>query len=284
MPTTLNGYETKTSGSQKDVTVTDNGTEVGLDVVLRGESVGVLPQVDVNIQDQTTQDIDLLLQQELNVGNLLAADTIIDDKQITLTAGHGAVVGNSVCFREGKSFTQEIITAVNVNLITLDSPLDKVYTTAADICIGNVNMAVNGSVTPVIFKIGPLPAGEDKWDLTRILGNITDDSVMDDSKFGGISALTNGIFFRRNNGVYKNLFNVKTNGELSLRMYDTKYSDKAPAGTYGFSFRRTWAGQSKSGVTIRLDSADSDVFECVVQDDLTGLTTFKVAVQGHVVE
>ena len=245
----------------------------------------VVDSVDVYIQDQNSPDIDLYMHQALNDGNLLAVDTVIDTSTITLTAGHGAVLGNIICIREGVHFTQFEVLSVVVNVVTIDSPMDKLYTSAgATVCISNKNMNVDGSVTPVIFRIEPLPLCGIKWDITRIMGSILSTTSMDDGKFGGLTALTKGVVFRKKNGIYKNLFNAKTNGGLRARMYDVAYATKAPAGLYGMSFRRTYAGQSKAGVTVRLDAADSDELQVIIQDDLTGLDTFNVIVQGHLVE
>ena len=110
---------------------------------------------------------------------------------------------------------------------------------------------------------------------------------MDDGKFGGITGgLTNGIFFRVKNGTTKNIFNAKTNGDLAAHMFDLNYVDDTlgPSGQYGLRGRRTFGGQSKNGVVIRLNSETNDIFECVVQDDLTDLTNFQIIVQGHIVE
>jgi len=246
--------------------------------------VKVVDAVDANIQDQTTPDIDVYMMQPLNEDAPLALATVVDSRTVVLEPGHGAIDNNMLCLREGIHFTQFQILNVAVNTLTLDSPMDKVYTTATRSCISNKNMAVNGSVTPVVFRIAPLLGSESRWDVTRILGTILDDVEMDDGMFGGIAALINGVIFRKKNGIFKNLFNVKTNGEIAARMYDASYADKAKKGEYGFRFRRTYGGQSKSGVVIRLDSADSDELQIIIQDDLTALGSFNIIVQGHLVD
>jgi hypothetical protein len=285
MATTIAGYEGVTAGTQKSVTVTQLDGAVGLDVTLVANVAGkALPQVDVNIQDQTTTTIDLYLNQMLNSGALLGSPIAADDKVITLVGGHGAVVGNCLCVKEGSSFYQGIITNVAVNNITVDTPFDVAHTTAAEVEIGNINLNINGSVTPVVFEVGPLVGSGDKWDITRMQGAIRDATAMDDGLFGGVTALTNGVYFRRNNGTAKNLFNIKTNGDIRLRSDEANYAAKAKSGEYGISFTRTWAGQENSGVTLRLDSADGDTFQAIVQDDLTGLIEFNIIIQGHVVE
>lgn len=48
--------------------------------------------------------------------------------------------------------------------------------------------------------------------------------------------------------------------------------------------RRSFGGQDKNGVVIRVDGDLGESLELLIQDDLTGLETFRIVVQGHVVE
>ena len=218
----------------------------------------------VAIQDQHSTVIDLYMQDHGVVG------------------GHGVIVGEYLGFKEdGHVYEGEVVT-VAVNDITLDSPLDYTFTSASSPShIHSVNMGVDGSVTTQEFHVPPPPAQE--WEITRIIFVIEDGTVMDTSKFGGIAGLTNGVVLRVVNGDTKNFFNVKTNGELAGRSFDLAYDDKAPAGLYGLRCRVSFAGQSKRGVTIRLDGDTSDELQLLIQDDLTGLAKFTAIVQGHVV-
>lgn len=249
----------------------------------------IIGDVDVKIQDQTTEIIDLHLSQTIQNITLNTKGSV-DDTVIYITCDSAPTVGNVICLKEDNAFYQGEILSFVDNLdgtydVTLDTPLDHDYGLTSGCSEGNINLAVNGSVTPVIFTVTPvgLKAGT-RWDITRIMGSMLDDTAMDDAKFGGIAKLTNGVVFRKKNGVYKNIFNAKNNNDLSSHMYDVTYADKAAAGTYGLRFRRTFAGQDKAGVTIRLSADDNDSFECIIRDDLTGITTFHIIAQGHVVE
>jgi hypothetical protein len=64
-------------------------------------------------------------------------------------------------------------------------------------------------------------------------------------------------------------------------MYDTAYADKRPSGSFGFKFRRTFGGQGKNGVVIRLTAIHGDSLKLIIQDDLTGLDDFYIVAQGH---
>ena len=106
----------------------------------------------------------------------------------------------------------------------------------------------------------------------------------DDATFAGQPALTNGIVLRVTNGSYNNIFNAKANGDLAIRSGDMYYVEADKFGVYGYRTRRTFSGQDKNGVTIRLDGDHGDRLGIIIQDDLTDLSEFKTCVQGHVVE
>ena len=87
--------------------------------------------------------------------------------------------------------------------------------------------------------------------------------------------------FRKENddGTFTNYWNIKNNGEIGEMCYDKNYDDKAPAGLYGLTARLTFGGQSKIGVVIRL--TEGEELQLVVQDDLTGLESFRIMAEGH---
>ena len=247
--------------------------------------------LDVNIQDQTTEIIDLHLSQLIQEITIVT-NTSIDDTIVTINSASEPTDGNTVCFKEAVAFYQgEILSHVSNGAnwdITLDTPLDYAFTTSGGCSERNINLAIDGSSGNIEFIVSPanLTSGT-KWDIVRFILQINDTTAMDDGKFGGITGgLDNGIFFRIKNGITKNIFNAKTNGDLAAHMFDLTYVDDTfgPSGQYGLRGRRTFAGPSKNGVVIRLNADTEDVFECVVQDDLTDLTNFQVIVQGHIVE
>lgn len=257
-----------TKSSVRSVLVDGNGSKI--DVVRNNLSV--------IIADQITEVVDLYFCHEKATTNPTVALSL-DDRQITVADTTGAVVGECINIREDVYFFQAIIQSIVGNVITFNAFIDYPFTTEASVCFAEWNMAVDGSVTPVIFTICP-PANA-TWDLTRIIGNITDSSAMDDGLFGGTPSLSNGVILRVSDGYDKNIFIVSDNGGFTERAYDARYSDKAPAGLYGFSFRRTFAGQNKNGVVIRLDGSTNDQLQLIIQDDLTDLVKFACVAQGH---
>ena len=238
--------------------------------------------VPVNIQDQVTPPVDSFFLQQLATFQL-AADTVASTTTVlsytfTAVAGHGLVATDEILLLDvavDRSF-YAVVTNVAVNTITVDRPIDHVFPAPGLNQKVTSEMAVNGSVTPQRFaiQVGTMPI-----DLTRVIISIVDDVSMDTSKFGDLPALSNGFVFRIVNSYQKTIFNFKTNGDIAQFCYDVNYADKAPAGEFGLTARITFAGQDKHGVVIRLSGQDQA--QWIVQDDLTGLLSLKVALQGH---
>lgn len=235
--------------------------------------------VDVAIQDQETPAVNYFLTLPLETLTL-AAPTVPGSAAITLAAGHSVAVGNVINIREGARICQAEVVTVVVNAITLNQPVACVFTVAATINRATKNLAVDGSATPQTFFLLPPPAV--KWHLVGFSVHITDNLELDDTKFGGISALTNGIAMRvRVGGEYYNLGVARTNGDLFLLLSSGQYSDKAGAGAFG----GFWTGliRDRLGIVVHLEGVNEDTLEVLVQDDIDALLSVEIVAQGHVV-
>lgn len=240
--------------------------------------------LDVNIQDQIST---IMI---VKMSNLIAETTlkvlgIKDTNSITVTSATGMIVGQYLtiyCAEDNRVFFGTI-TAIDSLVITLDTPLDFAYPASCSVTTGNTNLAVDGSSTTKIFGVRnttesiPLSI-----DITKIKITCITTSAVDLSLFGDITALAKGIILRTVDGVSRNIFNIKTNQELSNIMTFTPYAALNPAqGVDGFSAEFKIAGQSETGVVIRLDSGDD--LQMIIQDNLSDLTSLYVWVIGHVV-
>lgn len=252
--------------------------------------------VEVAIQDQFSEIIDLHLTLLIETLSLLNNQAVEDNSIDIRTLGVVPAVGEFISLKEGVSFFQgEIISVTPISgndyTVLLDSPLDFAFTTSSVCSLRDPDLsnAIGTPGSPIIYDVSPknLDASM-RWDITRLLMSMVHSSAADDGKFGGITALTNGIVIRRKNGVFKNIFNAQTNGDMALHAFNVDYTDKAGGGLNGTRVRKTFSGVDKAGVTIRLDNnADpnlADELQILIQDNLTGLTKFEVVAQGHVVE
>jgi hypothetical protein len=241
----------------------------------------------VFVQDQTSP----ILTVPFLIGRAfvtLAVDTVLDSRDITLTGGHGTLVGEVMELADtvALKFMQSTVVAVNTNVITLDQPVNRVYLAAGPTIVqrSSEDLLVDGSSTPQVFSILPLPS--QAGDMVRIIMEIEGTTDMDQTTFGSDDALFNGcvIRMREDDGNFKNLFNFKSNGDFLAQGFDHSFlQPKLGNAIRGFAGRITWGGQSKHGVVIRLDGSLAERLEVVIQDDLTlGVNTkFKITAQGH---
>jgi hypothetical protein len=213
------------------------------------------------------------------------------DTSITVDDTAGFIIGDEIKLEETVAGVgvQEIglvtITAVASGApgtITLDRPLGFDYTTNAIVSNVATNMAVSGTLaSPQIYEIDPPPGVV--WQFTRVIHSITDQTSMDDAKFGGIPALTNGVCLRATTEAGRTVVfaNWKSNYDMKLDMYDVAYSDKAPSGFFGLTGRWTF---TRSEIVAELNGSADPVqkLEVLIQDDLTNLDTFYMRGQGRV--
>jgi hypothetical protein len=251
----------------------------------------------VFVQDQTTPVLTVpFLQTRAAV--TLTADTVIDDRTIELTAGHGTLFGEVIELAETgttKFMQADVIDPLGLaaegdpvvgDTITLDQPVNRIYTTVGSIAQRSTkNLLVDGSVTPQIFSILPLPG--QSGDMVRIIWEMRGAAggSMDYTTFGSGPPLLNGCVIRIKNsdGTFRNLFNFKSNGDIIEQAFDLVFLDPKGGNTIpGMTARLTWGGQSKHGVVIRLDGTLGEELQIVAQDDLTTPNTrFHLTAQGH---
>jgi len=243
-----------------------------------------MKSVDVSIQDQTTEIIDLyMVNLDDAVTPTITAPADIDDKVISVDATTGITAGDAINISENGRTFQAIVLSVTGTSITFNAPLDMAVTASAVVQVGKWDMAVDGSTEPKIYRVTP-PAGA-TWDIVKLTIGMTASATMDDSTFGPLTALTNGVVLRVVDGQTKNIFVVSDNGGFAERCsYDAVYHTEVTSDVYAFRARRTFGGQDKNGVVVRLSAGDS--LEFIVQDNLADVTFTKFAcvVQGHAVQ
>jgi len=253
-------------------------------------NVGDSP-LDVAVQDQTSENISLFLGNHLDTLVTINSNTTINQEIVEMSfPTTPPLQGYFVCMKEDSNFSQvEIILVVAVGgddySVSLGMPLDFAFTTDATVCLQDCDMNVDGSLTPVEYFISPVGLGGMRWDITRMIVTMYHSSAGDDGLFGNLTKLTNGNYFRVENGVNKNLFNARENADWRVEGYDVAYSTRSGGlGSYGTAARITFNGMDKRGVVLRLSSSSGDKFTSVVRDDIDALSYYRVKIQGHVVE
>lgn len=225
--------------------------------------------------------ISTLFHRTNGTSTTLAAAITAGDTSITVTSAVGFSIGDKIQVATNIATGEYFFTITNIvaAVITLDMPVptDVDNGNAVDKILTNMSATAGTLGAPVSYTIHP-PAGS-IWQITRILISITDGTTMDDGKFGGIAALTNGVVLRSTqDGIISNTTNWKTNGEMALDMFDIEYTTKAPAGANGLRGRWTF---TKGEFIVELNGDDGDIFEFLIQDDGTANTSFDVKAQGR---
>jgi len=143
---------------------------------------------------------------------------------------------------------------------------------------GSEDLNVDGSVTPVTFTAGP-PTGK-KWFIHTITIAMEDASI-NFTKFGGRSALTNGVDFKIEEiGLSEiTLATVKRNGAFyefaNIVFFESAATDILVAHVQVLI---------NSGTTFELGATDGGLVTAVVNDDLTTLNEFTVLIRGYEVD
>ncbi len=242
--------------------------------------------VDVFIQDQTTPALDLYFIQPIGAPTTLAVTGAIDDTSIEVTSDAVFTAGDFIgIFAPPRFYFGVALTKPGGNILTLDTPLDFAYPAGSNVLAFTRDLDVNGSVTPQVFEVqGPEGVGAEAFeiDITRIMISMTTASTPALNEFGDLAALTNGIVLRRTDSLTRNIWNAKSNLEMLNLAYDLTFYSAIGTGLDGLGVRYTFAGQDKHGVAVRLGAGES--LEMIIQDNLTGLTQFRVLAQGHIVQ
>ena len=260
---------------------------------------------DVFIQDQTSPAFEHYLYEILNAV-VIANNSAKGANQLTLSGGHNFVdplnfavdyivihyidqdqPTDALKYR----FYQGRVIDVTANVIDLGIhipfAIDTTKIDAAWRVNTNMALAVGTFANPVRFFTTPVNGI--KLDMTRVMIDMIATAEADDGKFGGGTPLVNGMFFGfEGDNFTEYLVNIIDNGGFRSTAFDVNYTARTvPAGSYGVSTRKTFSGQDKYGVTIRLDGSAHDQFVAYIQDDMTlsarELDRLRIKAMGHLV-
>jgi hypothetical protein len=240
----------------------------------------------VNVQDQTSRAFDLHFAQDVGSPTTLTIDTVAGNYSISCTTGHGLVAGDNFRMYDPTiqhGHTAQVTSIAGANTVNMDRAVQFAFTAANTIVQEQTyDMNVNGAITRQTFSLGsPLTA---ELDTVRLMFQMTTTGTVDWDGFGDIAALTRGLNFVQTvdgDGDY-NHWNVKTTSDFALLMYDLfLYDPTHPTAVNGLAGRLTYGSSGKHGVTLRVNQ--NEELQMVVQDDLTGILSFQVMAQGHLV-
>lgn len=215
----------------------------------------------------------------------LSADALAGTSTIVLTSAVGFAIGDELKIENG---VQEPVFFFIINLVgttvTLDTPTSIDHLAGTPVIKIYTNIAQPGVTTtasiaaPVIY--GSHVHSGTIVHITSMTIIMTDGSAMDFTTFGGITALTNGcVLEATTNGVTGSYTNWKSNSDMDTDAFPVRYQTKVGGGLYGLSAIYNIKESTES--IVYLNGTLGDSFKILIQDDLTGLTSFKIKLQGH---
>lgn len=240
--------------------------------------------IDVHDADVHDFPVNEYFHNHTGVATTLSVASLPQDRSVTVVSAAGFAPLDYVQIQNGvtESTFPQIISIVG-NVLNLDRPLDNGFAIGDTVEVVSFNMNANGSVTPVSFKLIP-NQGQD-WHIIRFLFSMTHSTAGDLGLFGNITPLSLPVILRRYDGAtgqYSTFTSWKSNADFKDDMYDVEFDARSGGGgTYGTSGR----GSIKigTGAVPKLSGAAGDYLEVLVQADLTGLLSFKLKAQGHIV-
>ena len=247
----------------------------------------IINGIDVHIQSQTSQLFQYFLMNEQKTDITLTSAIKVDDEVINVSASHGftAASGEYLVVRNGDSFAQLKVKSVATNAITVTMPITSNFPLSAIVIRGNINMNIDGDAAPTTFLYSahtnenPVVVPIDIS--TIILTMQHGANVPDDGKFGGLAALTNGIYFRKVNSDVASLGNYQTNQDFKAVGGVVEYTSKAPAGTNGTNI--VFDIETIFGQVIRMNPRTNDRFTGNIRDDIAsdeGMALLTVSIIG----
>ena len=250
------------------------------------ESIGDYPyhqkEIDVNIQSQTSPLFQYFLQTHAQDDIKLSTDALKDTSIISVNAGHGITVGDSLVIREGDMFEQTLVTLVSVNDITVEMPLQATFTTDSIIVRGSRNIAIDGLTTPTTFLYDPTISGKSSpltpIDISYLVITMRHAAEGDDSKFGSLESLPLGTYLRKVDGSTTNLGNYKINQDFVDRGWEYTQREKSGGGEFSTTLEldliKIFTQESRFNPRL------PDVFKLFARDKMDGLISFTFSIIG----
>jgi hypothetical protein len=238
--------------------------------------------VDASIQDQNSPPIRYYLMNEEKSDITLTSPVAINDTVINVSASHGITVGKWLSIFYLNFYIQVQVTNVATNAITIDRPLAYTFPVSGTMIVrGIIDMNIDAS-TPFVFQC-LLRTFTQPIHINKVLVIINSSADGDDSKFGGITALTNGVYLRKetNIGYYQSLGLFKNNADFREYGGIIEYSSKAPSGSYGVNVTFQMNHQTGFGVVYMIENIKGDSIKLTLRDNLSTLTRFRTVLIGH---
>lgn len=206
----------------------------------------------------------------------------------TITVVDGTSFASGKMFIDGAS-AREVdsikIMSQASNVITMAKPLSNSYPIGTNIRKVSLNMAVNGSVTPVSFEMTAPPGLPVHIETINWYINTPEQPY--DKLFGGGPGLARGMHMRtveQNGAIHNERGTFRINQRFRVFDYQIEKIDQAAGPQADWALWAKINLREQNDGIIRLDPSTNDKLEVLVQDDLTNASNYtevECAVGGH---
>lgn len=146
----------------------------------------------------------------------------------------------------------------------------------------NENLVVNGSGTPVAFRIEANPeGGANKFiDSLKLYGTDGNIKVGEANFLGANSPLTNGIqinFYKQ--GILRNSRTLRTTNDI-LGRFSSSASDNKIINQSGGDYIEATFNLVAKNIVVELEAGENDYVEVLVRDNLTGVNSLYLLADG----
>lgn len=235
-------------------------------------------EIDVWVQDQTTPPFHRFFMKEEKTDITLVYPILKGNDTMVVSSGHGFSDGDWALISYGEYSQQTEIVSVDEDTVIITGifgaslPID-----GTDIIRGKIDMVINGSSNDSVYCCRI--TGNAPIDIQYFHVFLTDNLEGDDSKFGGIAALTNGVIFYKDATIIQNLGTYKKNQDFIQFGGKASYLQKAGGGEYSMDF--AFNMKERYGIVIRVDPKENESIVAIIRDNLTELSTFRIAAFGQ---
>lgn len=223
------------------------------------------------------------LQKDLKDDITLTSGASPGDAVVNISTGHGftGADGEVITIWENNIFHQAQVTSSTVNTVTFNNPVGFYYTTNAVVIRGNINLNVDGSVTPYVshFRVHGTNAVI-PMQITGAKISMIHSTEADDSLYGDIDTSSTGVqnIMRFKNGTEVSLGVYQNNQDYNEFGWSVTYKDKAGGGS--FSTNCEVDLEDKYKTALRLDPKQNHYVESTITGDLTDLDRHRIIIYG----
>lgn len=240
--------------------------------------VGFQRQIDTVEQSQLEPMFQYYLMNEQKTDIALTAAVLPNATVIPVSAEHGFTVGSYMVLCDDTNFEQAEVIGVDTNNITIRTPLAQGFAIVGTTVVrGDIELNKDGSTTSIDYTFR-LPGGVIPIDLSGAIITMAHTVQPGDSLFGGITALTNGCYFRKVDGSVQPLGTFIKNADFRDYGWTVSYPTKVPSEPYSTDININLI--RLFGKEIRIDPRTTDYIVFRVRDNLTGLSRFRISVYG----